>query len=56
MELVADGRQKPGRMALSIRALLSGEDSVEALAGAVAIADGIHAMIALAKRGGGRRG
>lgn len=53
--LVDDGRKRPGVMAQSIRALLRGDDSADALAGAVAIADGIHALLAIAKQGA-RRG
>lgn len=55
MELVRDGRQKVGIMGRCIEALVRGDEGADATAGAVFIADGIHALIALQANALGRK-
>ncbi len=55
MELIRDGRQRVGIMGQCIEALVRGDDGIDATAGAVFIADGIHALIALQAQALGRK-
>lgn len=55
MELIRDGRQKVGIMGRCIEALVRRDESTDATAGAVFIADGIHALIALQAQAQGKR-
>jgi hypothetical protein len=55
MELIRDGRNKVGIMGQCIEALVRGDDGINATAGAVFIADGIHALIALQAQTQGKR-
>ena len=55
MDLIRDGRQKVGIMGQCIEALVRGDDTTDATAGAVFIADGIHALIALQAHAMGRK-
>ena len=55
MELIRDGRQRVGIMGQCIEALVRGDEGPDATAGAVFIADGIHALLSLQANAMGRK-
>lgn len=55
MDRISEGRNKVGIMGQCIEALVRGDEGIDATAGAVFLADGIHALLALQAHATGRK-